>query len=69
MQVTKYLEFRFEILYSSPFREKKKERKKHLGLTLVMSQRSSRARETGSMKSRRKMEFSGIVWARIALLI
>jgi len=46
MQVSKYLEFLFKILSSCPFREKKEERKKHLGLTLVMSQRSSMTLET-----------------------
>lgn len=49
MQMTKYLEFLFESLYGSPFREKKEETKKHFGLTLVTSQRSSRTRETGAV--------------------
>lgn len=68
MQVIKYLEFLFEILYSSPFKERREE--ETLGSnTSDVSKEFKDQRDWDSMKSSRKIECSGIVWAITALLI
>lgn len=68
MQVIKYLEFLFEILYSSPF-EKRREEEALGSNTSDVSKEFKDQRDRDSVKSSRKMECPGIVWARTALLI